>query len=220
MDSIQLITPPATEPLSIGWVKTRLRIPDSNDDLDLLEMIKAAREECEKSTSRALITQTWKITLGHFPFLHFHDQVFSDANHWNHRYRSHHGHHPYAIHLPKSPVNTVSVQYLDTDGVLQTFDSSQYVFMHDDLDAWIEPAANCYWPITLAQSDAVRITIDCGYGDDMSKIPSILKQAMLLLVGHWNEHREEWILTQARAVDVQIPFGALRAFRSMSIKRF
>ncbi|WP_350354072.1 head-tail connector protein [Thermoanaerobacterium sp. RBIITD] len=56
----------------------------------------------------------------------------------------------------------------------------------------LEPAVLCPipatgWPLDCAlRSDAVKIRFKAGY----SEVPKSIKQAMLLLIGHFYEHRE------------------------------
>ncbi|MCP4992861.1 MAG: hypothetical protein GY934_03600, partial [Gammaproteobacteria bacterium] len=54
---MKLITAPATEPLSLADVKTRLSIGDGFDDADITAYIQAAREQAESFMGQAIITQ-------------------------------------------------------------------------------------------------------------------------------------------------------------------
>jgi hypothetical protein len=50
------------------------------------------------------------------------------------------------------------------------------------------------WPTTRSQRNAVTITFVAGYepGDgDVSTVPKLLKQGMLMRIAHWNENRED-----------------------------
>jgi hypothetical protein len=218
VQTLECIAKPTTEPLSLGYVKAELRIDDSDGDFGLLSKIKAAREEAEKVTGRALISQTWKLTMSHFPGGPFSSQLVGRHNIEHLILRPHF--HPHEIRLPKSPVNTAAVQYLDPSNQLQTLDVSKYLLMKDLDDAWLVPVANTCWPATYPQANAVRITLVCGYGDDLSDIPESIKIGMLVLIGHWNENREDWILASGRTAAYQIPFGAKHLFRGVSARRY
>lgn len=62
-----LLTAPAVEPLSLAETKDYLRV-EHNDDDDLIgALIAASRIHVEAQTRRALITQTWRITLDAWP---------------------------------------------------------------------------------------------------------------------------------------------------------
>jgi len=58
---------PTEEPIELSEAKTHLRVEIDDDDGLIQGMIKAARENCEAVTHRALITQTWKYYLDKWP---------------------------------------------------------------------------------------------------------------------------------------------------------
>jgi uncharacterized phiE125 gp8 family phage protein len=57
---LQRLTDPTEEPLSLEDLKTQLRIDtDTEDDL-ILRLARAAREQVEQLTGRAMLTQSWQ----------------------------------------------------------------------------------------------------------------------------------------------------------------
>jgi hypothetical protein len=73
--SLQLITQPAVEPVSVVDMMGQLGMSAPTDDaLDsqleaqIRGLTMAARRQCENFTRRAFITQRWKYTLDHFPY--------------------------------------------------------------------------------------------------------------------------------------------------------
>lgn len=58
---LDLITPPAQEPVSLAEVKLALRVDSNTDDSHIQNLIKAARVMAEEYLRRALITQTWQL---------------------------------------------------------------------------------------------------------------------------------------------------------------
>jgi len=66
--TIRVVTPPASEPVTIAEAKAQLSIGASDDshDTELASMIAAAREEWERDTSIALITRTLEHRLPKF----------------------------------------------------------------------------------------------------------------------------------------------------------
>ncbi len=104
------------------------------------------------------------------------------------------------IELQATPVRDVqSVKYYDQDDTLQTVGEDQYFWERTDQGAWLYlkssfslPALSCNVP------NPVRITFECGVdpqGDSPAPDPELLfppraEQAILLLTGHWFEHRE------------------------------
>jgi len=160
---------PAAEPFTAAEAKLHLRVDSSDDDTYISALIKAARKKLEADTGRALITQTWKLILDRFPD--------SDDE---------------AILMPKAPLQSVSsITYVDTDGVTQTWDSSEYRVDTDSVPGRITPAYNQSWPTTRSVTGAVTITFVAGYGNSSQNIPDDLRHAMRLLIGHWYENREE-----------------------------
>ena len=161
------VTAPALEPFLTADAKSHLRVDLSDDDTLIDNLILAARNRLEVDTGRALITQTWDMFMDKFP----------DNNG--------------AIQVPKPPLQSVtSLKYIDTDGVEQTWDSSNYRVDTDSEPGRITPAYNVSWPTPRSVTNAVTIRYICGYGDATTDIERALLQAMLMLIGHWYENRE------------------------------
>jgi len=135
MASLVVVTPPASEPLTLAQAKSHLRITSSAEDSDITGMITAARKAVERWCKRGLITQTVRLRLDAFPVV--------------------------AIRLPWGRAASItSVTYVDTDGDTQTLAS-----YHSDLDslpARITPAYGESWPQTRDQLAAVSVTYVVG----------------------------------------------------------
>ncbi len=58
---LQLVTPPAEEPVSLEEAKLHLRVDFDEDDALILALISAARQAAETITGRQLITARWKL---------------------------------------------------------------------------------------------------------------------------------------------------------------
>lgn len=54
----RIITPPATEPLSLSDAKAYLRVTHTAEDSLITSQIKSARQYCERACRRAFVTQT------------------------------------------------------------------------------------------------------------------------------------------------------------------
>lgn len=189
---------PIAEPLTLLEAKRQVRRTDVTDDDEFLDLtlIPAARERGEQATRRQFITATWDLKLdSKFP-------CGSDE----------------PIVLPVPPLLTVVfVKYVDTNGTLQTWASSNYV-----VDApvgpqaargRIVPAYGVSWPMTRDQLNAVTIRFTCGYGTTDASIPPRLKMAMLLDIGTLYEHREDVVVGQGYAI-TPFPMGAAQVYRS------
>lgn len=166
-------TDAAAEPILWPEAQTHLRL-DTNDDQALVEgLIVTARMSVEEFTQRQLITATYTLKMDTFPS--------SDC----------------AIELPRPPlISLTSVAYLDASGVSQTL-SSTTDYQSDLLSSpgRLLPAPGQVWPTTEYQRlNAVTIVYTAGYGAAGSSVPRPLKQAMLLLIGQWYEHRENIVV--------------------------
>lgn len=178
---LTLVAGPEDEPLTTSEAKTHLRVDHSTDDTYIGSLITAARQAAENFTRRVFIAQTWDLTLDAFP-------CSSD--------------HP--IYVPLPTLQSVTyVRYVDTDGVTQTWSSSNYTVDIKNEPGRIIPAYGQTWPTTRDQINAVTVRFIAGYGT--GQIPKALKQAMLLLIGHYYERREE---SQVGVQAFQIPMGA------------
>lgn len=161
--SSTLITAPAAEPLSLVEAKSHLRADGTDEDALISSLIAAAREQVQTVTRRALVTQTWSLKLDSFPAL---------------------------IEVPRPPLITVaSITYVDVGGDTQTLAASRYTVDADSEPGRIVPVYGDAWPATRSVPNAVTVQFDAGYGA-AADVPQPIKQAMLLLIGHWYEHRE------------------------------
>ena len=165
--ALKLITAPTVEPVTTTEAKAHLAIDDSTFDTQIDSFISTARQVVENHTSRQINTATWELVTDAFP------RIPTSK-----------------LALPKGELQTVdSVKYTDADGNEQTLASSEYQVSDSREPAVIQPAYTKSWPTTRVELDAVRIRFTCGYGD-ASDVPEPIKQAILLLVGHYFEHRE------------------------------
>ena len=178
---LQLVTPPAQEPVSLAEAKQHLRVDGGDDDLLLGSLITAARQAAETKTGRQLITARWKLVLDAFPG----PSLMQSATGASFSLPGH------AILLAKCPVQAVvSVEYMDMNGATQVMPASDYVLDAACEPARLTPAFGKTWPSTLPQMGAVSVTFDAGYGT-ASAVPEGLKSWIKLRVGSLYGHREE-----------------------------
>jgi hypothetical protein len=185
-----LVTPPAEEPLTVAEAARHLRIDralTAEEEADLLDMVRAARERIEAETDRALITQTWDLILDVWPY---------GGGYYNRAVRQR-GEGPgwlpsvggQPIEVPRPPLQAVSwVGYVDVGGSAQVLDPSQYQ-VSTGTPGRIVPAYNVTWPTTRNQPDAVSVRYVAGYGA-AAAVPAAARQAVKLLIGHYYENRE------------------------------
>lgn len=154
-----LTTAPAIEPVSLADMRAHLGITRSEDtsrDTIITARITAARQMAEFHTRQALIHQTWTAYATEFP-----------------------------AEIPlKSPLVSVSsVQYIDSNGALQTLAADQYSV--DTINHCLVPAYGVSWPQTRIVPSAVRVAYVCGYGATAASVPQTIREAILFMVGQW-----------------------------------
>jgi uncharacterized phiE125 gp8 family phage protein len=168
--SVKTTVEPTVEPVSLQEAKKHLRVPTSNEDVNIDRIyIPAARRQLEAELGRPFINTTYEYGLDSFP-----GQLMP-------------------ILLPRNPVQSVtSITYIDTDGVEQTMDTSRYVLDLSSEPARVKPAYSEFWPSIRERTSGqtVKVTFVAGYGSAASDVPPGIKQAMLLLIGHYYYHRE------------------------------
>ena len=182
--SLTLATAATDYPISVAEAASQMNITGSDDDSFLESLIAGVTAYFDGNNGilgRALLTQTWDLKLDHFPY--------SDDD---------------AICIPLPPLQSVTyIKYLDSDGTLQTWGSSNYVVDSANQPGRVYLAYNQSWPDTRDIRDAVTIRFVCGYGTAAS-IPKDIKQCLLGMVSHWYENREAVSMKQA----VEVPFFA------------
>jgi uncharacterized phiE125 gp8 family phage protein len=205
--TLSVVTPPAAEPLDLAVdVKPHCRVDAGDGDQDVLltASIKAARQNCERVSWRALISTVF--------------ELWMDTWYEQGIYRCERG--VESLWLPRAPASAVtSVKYTDVDGVEQTFPSSSYI---TELPAGPEAQRgriallpDCSWPCHRAQPSAIRIRFTAGYGASGAAVPELLKNAMLLEVGEMYERREIAIvgtIVQSASRTAEAIYKSMRAW--------
>ena len=155
----------------------------SADDALITSLITAARLYCEAYQNRAYIEQTLEITLDRFPLSPF--------------------------EIPRPPLMVLnSIEYTDVDGTPGTVPAASYVVDTDGYIGRVALKVGEAWPsVTLQRIGGVKIEFDAGYGATAASVPQTVKQAMLLLIGHWHEQREGVMLARTGQVGKNIEFG-------------
>jgi uncharacterized phiE125 gp8 family phage protein len=155
-------TEPEVEPVTLGDVKAHLRITNVSEDELLSGLIRAARDEVERATGIALISQTWRLVLDRWPT---------------------NG----CVHLMRHPVRSVlSVTAYGPDGEATLIAPASY-----QLDPLSRPARLHFneWPASLRPMNGIEIDFQAGFGEAGTEVPDVLKRAILTLTAHWYELR-------------------------------
>jgi uncharacterized phiE125 gp8 family phage protein len=165
--SLQLITPPATEPVTLADAKLHLKIDTGDDDALITRLIGTARARGEWHLGRALITQSWRLWLDAWPCSGI-------------------------IELPLPPLQGVaSVTVYAPDDTATVLDPATY-----QMDAASQPArltlkSTVLPPTNLRAINSVAVEFTAGYGDNASDVPSGISEALLELIAFLYENRGE-----------------------------
>jgi uncharacterized phiE125 gp8 family phage protein len=160
---LKLKTAPAAEPVTLTEARNHVKVDSADDNLLITTLITTARQLAEKETKRAFITQTWQLIL---------DSAGSE------------------IEIPKPPLQSVtSIKVIDDAGNESEVGSSYYdVDPSEDSPGRVKLKAGCTWPTHRGFASFI-IEFKAGYGDTADKVPEMLRQAVLQIVGHLYDNR-------------------------------
>lgn len=188
----RILSQPVSEPISLSEARAHLRIvaygsPESHpDDSYISQLISDAREWVEKYLNRTLATK----------------QIEFYANEFKTKYD-----------LSLLPIQSVdSITYLADDNTVKTVNPSVYKFKAYESAAKLILASNQQMPTDLInEEDAITITVTAGYTNGVSPdtypLPHPIKAAMLLIIGHLYENRQEDVLGNTRISFNSLPMG-------------
>lgn len=183
-NSLKVVTPPVSYPVTVDEVKLWLRIDGNNEDDLLLSCIMAATEMAERYTRRAFITQTLRFTVDRPPS-RFNDGYFMDGTYdvavteINPM--------PDKIEIPRPPlISLTSVKTYGRDNSVSTFDSSNYYLDADGNRIVLNTGA--IWPSNLRDYGALEVNYIAGYGN-AATVPEGIKTAIKMHVSSMYESR-------------------------------
>jgi uncharacterized phiE125 gp8 family phage protein len=163
--ALVLAAAPAIEPVSIAEAKTHLRLDHADDDGLLSSLILTSRLHIETALGLALITQSWS--------------YFRDA--W-----------PAAdtVELPIRPVSAITaIRVYDAADVATVLLPSTYSVDASGNPARLALKSPATPPKPGRALNGIEIAFTAGFGATAASVPAPLRQAILLLVAHWYEHR-------------------------------
>lgn len=162
----EITTDPASEPVSLVEAKAQLRVDNTVEDSLILHLITVARRKVEQETGRLLISQTVKAYWEKWP--------------------------PSGIlHLPLYPAAAITnVKYIDEDGTLQTWASTNYTADLVGMTPRIVPAPDVDLPGIGDYPNSVQVTYTVGATVPAS-VPAELKHAILVTLSMLFENRED-----------------------------
>lgn len=161
------LSEPETDPVSLEEAKSWLRVSGSYDDGDIAQVLAAARESVEEAACVITTARRIRVALPGFPL------------------RS-------LIELPACPVLSVeSLHYYAPDGTDTLAPATDYTLIADEFRPVVWRRG--VWPEVEDRPDAVRLIVRAGY-ESPGAVPPMLKQAILLTLGHWYENRSNVVI--------------------------
>lgn len=169
-----LITPAAAPAITLAEAKLHLRVTHAEEDTLITSMVAAATAEAEHLMQRAIMRQTWRLSLDAWP---------SPSG---------------AVELRRPPVASItSVRCADAStGEMTTLVDAYRLVQHSEHMSLVLPAFGATWPATATGPGAVEVTFLCGYAT-AADVPAPIKHWILLRLGGLYEHREAWTSGQA-----------------------
>jgi uncharacterized phiE125 gp8 family phage protein len=157
---------PAAEPISLAEAKAHLRVTASGEDTLISSLIITSCLHVEAALGLALITQSWS--------------MFLDA--WPAATR---------VRLPLRPVQSITaVRLYAADESVETLAPETYLLDGTGVPPRLVRRGALAWPAPRREANAIEIAFVAGYGDAAADVPAPIRQAILLLIAHWYEHRE------------------------------
>lgn len=167
-----LLAGPAEEPVSLVEAKAFLKVDDVAEDALITTLIGAARLHVEGVTGKALLAQSWRVVLDHWPENGL-------------------------VKLPVSPLQSVTaISATDDNGASHDIGLGQF---GSEPDRLLVPVVVVGMP-ALQERGGIEIDYVAGFGTEPEDVPADLRQAVLGLVAHWHEHRDAVILAGSGAV--------------------
>lgn len=178
---------PAVTPVSVAEARDHCRVDTNDEDVLISALVDTAVSHLDGHSGvlgRAMVTQTWR----------------QDYPRFVNRMR-----------LPLGDLITVSsVTYYDADNAVQTLSTDIYTAFSDSVGPYLDLKPDQSWPSTYTREDAVRVTWTAGYGPAATDVPAAIRQAMLLMIGHWFENREASVVGVS-VTDLPMAVNALLA---------
>ncbi|HEY8356295.1 MAG TPA: hypothetical protein VIL30_02440, partial [Ramlibacter sp.] len=171
-----LLAGSAEEPVSLAEANAFLKVDDGAEDGLITTLIGAARLHIEGVTGRALLAQSWRVVLDQWP----------ESG---------------QVKLPVTPFRGVTqITAYDEDGVGHEVPLAQFLREPDRL---VLPGNVTGMPM-LRERQGIEIDYVAGFGTEAGDVPVDIRQALLVLVAYWFEHRDAVIIAGSGSI---VPSG-------------
>jgi uncharacterized phiE125 gp8 family phage protein len=159
-----LTTPPAAEPASLAEAKAHLRVTHADDDVYISRLISAARRAVEGATGLRLMPQNWSLFADRWP---------DDPS----------------LSLQTAPVSSITdIITYGEDDTPATVDPAHYYLDHASRPARAVLRDGRPPPHGGRPVNAIEVRFTAGFAA-AADVPEDLRQAILLTVAHWFDHR-------------------------------
>lgn len=156
---------PLSEAVSLDEVKSHLRIDGASEDALLASLVLTSRLHIETALGLALMTQGWSFVLDAWPA-------------------------GGVVSFPIAPVLAIDeIRVRDGNGGADTIAADRYEFAGAGRPQRVV-CRDGRWPSPGTRVAGIEIDFTAGYGANPDDVPAPVRQALLLLVAHWYEHRD------------------------------
>lgn len=164
---LELITGPASEPVSLDEAKAHMRVDNDDEDSLIVRLIKSARETAERYTGRALLAQSFALARDRWPT-----------------------NNPRSFEIPRPPLVAVTTVVVRArSGTETTLSSDAYIVDSASVPGRVVFKDTTVLPPDLADANAILVSFDAGYGSLPSDVPAAIRSAILILVAYHYEQR-------------------------------
>lgn len=164
--TLVLTSGPGLEPVSLAEAKAHLRVEDDAEDTLIASLIVTSRLHIEAVLGMAFLTQEWSWIIDAWPDLA-------------------------VLRLPLRPVQAITrIRIFGEDGSATSVPPDRYLLDGLGAPARLVRRRGRVWPQPGISASGIEIGLRVGFASKAQDVPHPLRQAVLLLVAHWYEHRE------------------------------
>ena len=164
--SLVLTSGPSVEPITLAEAKAHLRVEQTAEDALIGSLIITSRLHIETALGLALITQGWSYFIDRWP-----------------KSRD--------IILPLRPVQAINaIRIYADDTTYVTLPAGTFALDGAGLPARVVRTASATPSNPARASGGIEFALTAGFGATPAAVPAPIRQALLLLVAHWFEHRD------------------------------
>ena len=185
---------PAVEPITLADAKAFLRIDTPDEDALIQSLIMTSRLHIEVALGLALIQQTWSCFFDRWPPvldtrsapLQPSGVVFTIPDPRTRLNAS-----ADAILLPINPIKSVdAIRVYADDGTFVSLPLNGFTIDLASRPPRIVRRFSTALPDPGRRLNGIEISITAGFGPGQGDVPGPIRQALMLLVAHWYEHRD------------------------------